>query len=256
MKTFRQRVHEREFLSGTWCNLGSSVTTEIAGSSGFDWVLIDLEHGSGTLGNLLHQLQGIGCTPAQPIVRIAANEWPRFKRVLDMGSRGVMVPYVSSVAEAKLAVSHLRYPPDGIRGVARLHRGTRYGAAFDEYVSTANQELLLVVQIETREALDQVDAIAAVDGVDVVFIGPLDLTTNLGIQGQLDHELFDDALTKVAAAAKASGKAAGILLLNPEDVKRAVAKGFTFVAVGSDSGMVVSGMAKTAEMLAGYKKPG
>ncbi len=254
MKIFRDRVLAGELLSGTWCSLGSSVTAEIAGASGFDWVLLDIEHGSGTLGALIHQLQGVGCTDAQPIVRIAANEAPRFKRVLDMGARGVMVPYVGTAGEATRAVESMRYPPHGIRGVAKLHRATRYGAKFEEYVSRADEELLLIVQIETAQAVENAEEIAAVDGVDVLFIGPLDLTTNLGIRGRLDHELFDSAMTRVAAAATDAGKASGILLLDPDDVRRAVERGYTFVAVGSDTGMVVSGMAQTARLFAELKE--
>ena len=242
MNTFKNRILNREILGGTWCNLGSTVTAEIAGFSGFDWVLVDLEHGSGTLANLIPQLQAIGCTPAEAMVRIAANEPPRFKRVLDMGARGVMVPYVSNADEAREAVASMRYPPAGFRGVAKGHRATRYGADFESYFQNAEDSLVLATQIETTEALENADLIAAVDGVDVLFVGPLDLSTNLGIQGQYDHPKFDEAMKRVSEAAKNAGKAAGILWGDPEDVRNAAKIGFTFLAIGSDSGHVAAGM--------------
>ena len=256
MKNFKERVLERELLGGTWCSLGSNITAEIAGRAGFDWILVDLEHGSGTLGGFLSQLQGIGCTDSEPIVRIAMNETPRFKRVLDMGAKGVMVPYVSSADEAQQAVRSMRYPPKGIRGVASLNRATRYGGDFERYFTEAEDDLLLIVQIETREAVDNAEAIANVDGVDVLFIGPLDLTTSLGIRGELHRPEFISAMEKVANASKNAGKAAGTLLLNPDDVAKAIDIGFSFIAVGSDAGCVVSGMKNNAELLQRLKKQG
>ncbi len=253
MTTLRQRTLNNEFLPGAWCNLGSSVTTEIASTAGYDWVLIDLEHGSGTMADVLHQLQGIGCGNAAPIIRIAWNDAYRFKRVLDMGAAGVMVPYISTAEEARRAVEAMRYPPQGIRGVAKLNRATGYAMNFDDYAANANTALVTIVQIETKPAIENIEAIAAVDGVDVLFIGPLDLSTNLGIQQQFDHRDFRDAVAKVTKAARTAGKAAGILLLNPDDAKKAVDDGFTFVAVGSDSGHVAAGMRRTYALLSELK---
>ena len=250
---FKKRILDREILGGTWCNLGSTVTAEIAGFSGFDWVLIDLEHGSGTLANLIPQLQAIGCTPAEAMVRIAANEPPRFKRVLDMGARGVMVPYVSSADEAAEAVASMRYPPSGFRGVAKGHRATRYGADFESYFQNAADSLVLATQIETTEALENADRIAAVDGVDVLFVGPLDLSTNLGIQGQYDHPKFEAAMKRVSESAANAGKAAGILWAEPDDIRRAAGIGFSFLAIGSDSGHVVAGMKKNSALISEIK---
>lgn len=253
MTSFKSRVVAGELLGGTWCSLGSNITSEIAGDAGFDWVLIDLEHGSGSMGTLLAQLQGVGCTEATPIVRIAANDPPRFKRVLDMGARGVMVPYVNSAAEAQRAVDSFRYPPAGIRGVAKLNRATRYGREFEGYFAKSLDELILVTQIETAEGVAHASEIAAVDGVDVLFVGPLDLSTSLGIQGEIHHDRFVEAMTHVADVAQGAGKAAGILLLDPDDIRRAVDLGYTFVAVGSDAGMVVSGMQRNAALLSELK---
>lgn len=248
MQFIRERVLNGEIMAGTWCNLGSSITVEIAARAGFDWVLIDLEHGAGDLAVLPMQLQAASTGTTAPIVRIAWNEAPRFKRVLDMGAAGVMVPYVSTAEEAQAAASYMRYPPRGVRGVAKLNRATDFGFGFEEYFQNANEGLLTVVQIETQDAVKNIDDIAAVDGADVLFVGPLDLSTNLGVQQQYDHPDFREAVTRVVSAAKNHGKAAGILLLDPSQVEVAAEDGFTFLAHGSDSGMVAKGMRTVLSM--------
>jgi len=229
-----------------WCNLTSSISTEITARAGFDWVLIDMEHSPGELTQLVPQLQAVDGSGTTPIVRIQWNEGPLFKRVLDIGASGVMVPYVSTPEEAAEAVKWMLYPPDGIRGVASSTRATSYGAFSEEYIHHANENLLTVVQIETAQAIENIVAIAATDHVDVLFIGPMDLSTNLGIQRQYDHPLFRDAVKKVNKAAKDHGKAAGILLKSPADVGPAVEDGFTFIALGSDSGAVAEITKRTA----------
>ena len=253
VKSIRERALKRKLCAGTFINLGSSLTVEMAGQAGFDWGVIDIEHGSGDQESLVPQLQAVASTPAVPIVRIANNDPPRFKRVLDMGASGIMVPYVSSVDEARQAVASMRYPPRGIRGVAKLNRGSAFGAEFDEYYAHAHELLLTVVQIETKEAVDDIDNIAAVDGVDVLFIGPLDLSVNLGIPQQFDHPTFKDARAKVSAAAEKAGKAAGILLMNAEQLDDTVKAGFTFVALGSDGGLVATGMRQIASAFDRYR---
>ena len=235
---FRRRVLAREWLCGTFLNLGSPITVEIAGLAGFDWVLIDHEHGPGGEDTLLHQLHAAAATPTFPIVRVAANETPRFKRVLDQGAFGVMVPYVSTAAEAKAAVTAMRYPPHGIRGVAKFNRGAGFGGDFEEYYAYAHERLLTVIQIETPDAVANIEQIAAVDGADVLFVGPTDLSYNMGIRDQLESATFKSALAKVSAAAKQHGKAAGILVHNAALVPMCRDLGFTFVALGSDGGGV------------------
>lgn len=239
---FRKRVLAREWLTGTFLNLGSPMTVEIAGLAGFDWVLIDHEHGPGGEDTLLHQLHAASATPTFPVVRIAQNETPRFKRALDMGALGIMVPYVSTVAETKAAVLAMRYPPHGIRGVAKFNRGAGFGGDFDEYYKHAHERLVTVIQIETIEAINNVDAIAAVDGADVLFVGPTDLSYNMGIPDQLESPAFTDALMKVSDAAKRHGKAAGILVHNAALVPKMRELGYTFMALGSDGGAVRAGL--------------
>lgn len=239
---FRQRVLAREWVCGTFLNLGSPITVEVAGLAGFDWLLIDHEHGPGGEDTLLHQLHAAATTPAFPVVRIAANETARFKRVLDAGACGVMVPLVSSAAEARAAVAATRYPPRGIRGVAKFHRSAGFGADFEEYYLHAHERLLTVIQIETPEALKNIDEIAAVDGADVLFVGPTDLSYNMGIRDQLESPQFVAALQKVSDAARNHGKAAGILVHNNALVPKCRDLGYTFMALGSDGGAVRAGL--------------
>lgn len=249
MNWIRDRVLNRELVCGTWLNLGSSMTAEIAALAGFDWVVLDLEHGAGGHDSLLHQMQAVSAAPAAPIVRVAWNEAPRFKRVLDLGCAGVVVPYITTAAEAEQAVAAMRYPPQGIRGAASLTRAAAYGKDFTEYLSTANDKLLTVVQIETEPTLEHVDKIAAVDGVDVLFIGPLDLSVSMGIPSQFDHPRFRSAVARVNEAARRAGKAAGILLGRVEQIEQTVADGFTFIGIGSDGSVLANGMRALASAL-------
>ncbi len=253
MNWIRQRVLNRELVTGTWLNLGSCMTAEIAAKSGFDWVVIDLEHGAGDHESCLHQLQAVNGTPTCPIVRVAWNEAPRFKRVLDLGAAGVVVPYVTTAEEARAAVAAMRYPPQGIRGAASLNRAAEFGADFAQYVKDANVNLLTVVQIETETAVAMADEIAAVEGVDVLFVGPLDLSISLGLLQQFDHPRFRAALAKVVAAARNHGKAAGILLNQPEQIAQTVEDGFTFIGLGSDGGVLAERMKRLAEAFGMYR---
>ncbi len=254
MNSIRQRALNRELLAGVWCNLGSSLTVEMAVWAGFDWILLDIEHGSGDHEMLVHQLQAAARTRASPIVRVAWNEPPRFKRVLDLGAVGVMVPYVNSAAEARLAVASMRYPPQGIRGVARFIRASGFGEEFDAYFASANENLVTVVQIETEQAVENAREIASVDGVDVLFIGPLDLSVNMGIPQQFEHMRFRQAKGRVAEESRRAGKAAGLLLTKPEQIGSAMSEGFTFLALGSDGGMVASGMRDTVAAFRDHRK--
>lgn len=243
---FKRRVLAGQRVAGTFLNLGSPVTTEMAGCAGFDWLLIDQEHGIGGEEILLHQLQAAATTPAVPIVRIAANEGARFKRALDLGAAGIMVPWVNSELEARQAVAHLRYPPRGTRGVMKMTRACEFGSGFVDYFERGHEQIVLMAQIETAEAVAEVDAIAAVEGVDVLFIGPMDLTTSLGIQEQFDHPRFHECLGKISQAARRAGKATGILLLNPALLALCAQYGITVVALGSDGGHALTGLRASA----------
>lgn len=253
MKWIRERALSGEWMGGTFLNLGSSVAAEIAAKAGFDWLLFDLEHGMGDRQELLTQLQAVEATPAAPVVRIAWNDPVQFKRVLDLGVSGVMVPYVNSAEEARRAAAAMRYPPAGVRGVARLNRACDFGPSFTEYFNTANSQLLTIVQIETKVAIENLDEIAAVDGVDVLFVGPLDLSVSLGVPDQFDHAAEQEALAKVVKACRKARKAAGILVASEEQLKQVKALGFTFVAIGSDGGVLVREMRALIAVLGKYR---
>jgi 2-keto-3-deoxy-L-rhamnonate aldolase RhmA len=255
VKSIRGRVLGGELVTGTWLNLGSNITAEIAARAGFDWLLVDLEHGSGTEADLVSQLQAIDTTDTVSVVRIAWNETPRFKRTLDMGPGGVMIPYVNTADEARQAVSAMRYTPQGVRGAARFHRANGYGQQFESYFAEANEKLLTVVQIETREAVSNAEAIAAVEGVDVLFIGPLDLSVSLGITGQMQHPEFRSAVKRVIDACRVHGKSPGILLPGADLIPAAVEDGFRFLAAGSDGSAVAAGMKAIAGTFATAKPP-
>lgn len=246
---FRSRVLAREWLTGTFINLGSAVTAEIAGQAGYDWLVLDHEHGFGGEETLIHQLLATAGTPAVPIVRIPVNDPTRFKRALDAGAHGVMVPYVNTAAEAQAAVTAMQYPPHGLRGVAKFNRGSGYSNNYEEYYTHAHEWLVLVAQLETAEAVDNCEAIAAVPGVDVVFVGPNDLTHNLGIRDQFDHPKFVEALKRVSAAAAKHKKVAGILVHNPALVAVCRGLGYTFVSLGSDGGVVNAGLRQNLAVL-------
>jgi 2-keto-3-deoxy-L-rhamnonate aldolase RhmA len=178
---------------------------------------------------------------------------PRFKRALDLGAMGIMVPYIQTAIEAQNAVSYLRYPPDGQRGAAASPRVTGYGADFEVYFSEANRNLLSVHQIETARAIENLQDIAAVDGVDVLFVGPLDLSISVGMPRRFEDPEFRQLLSKIAFSAKQAGKAAGILLPSTELIDMVHGMGFTFVAVDNDGGMVVKGMQSNIAALNQYK---
>lgn len=241
MQLFKERLKRGETLLGCWANLGSPVSAEILGKSGFDWVLVDYEHGAGHESDLLAHMQALGSTPAKAFVRVEANRREHIVRALDTGADGVMVPRVFSVEEAAEAVAAFRYPPDGTRGVARMTRATDFGVNFETFRETGYQDQLSLIQIETAEALEAVDSIAALDGVDVLFVGPADLSTALGIYGQTEHPDYQNAVEKIAMAARAAGKIAGVLMLKPEEFGFYHSLGYQLIASGGDSAFVLTG---------------
>ena len=235
------------FLAGTFLNLGSPAAVEVAAGMGFDWLLIDLEHGNATLADLRTMLLACrGATP--PVVRIPSVDADTVKFVMDSGAAGIMFPFVSSAAQAKAAVQAMKYPPVGARGVAGIIRATDYGQSWKQYFTQANDHSLVVVQIETLAAVEAADEIAAVEGVDVLFVGPLDLSVNLGCPADFTPPHFLAALKKVVAACEKHGKAAGILS-RPQHAAEHKQLGFRFFALGSDTGAVVAGLQESLKQM-------
>lgn len=238
VKNIKKRLEKGEALLGCWLNLGSSISAEIVGLAGFDWVLVDFEHGAGSEKDVLHQLQALEHTPAAAIVRVESAERQRYHRVLDMGAEGVMCPRIRTVDDARKAVRSLQYQPEGERGVAAMVRANQYGKNFDKYFTWTRQNLVGIIQIETAEVLGCLEEVAEIEGVDVLFIGPRDLSTALGIRNELTHPKFLEALHRTVKAARSQGKAAGILLSSPDEYEKYYDLGFRFIAIGSDMGFV------------------
>jgi len=234
---FKHALAAGKLQIGLWSSLCSNIAAEIIADSGFDWILLDSEHSPNEIPGLLSQLQAIGRGGSTPIVRPAWNDAVLAKRCLDIGAQTLLFPYVQNVEEAKRAVASTRYPPDGIRGVAVAARASRYGRT-PGYLTKANGEMCVLVQVETRSALDQLEAIAKVDGVDGVFIGPSDLSASLGHLGNPQHAESQAAMKDAVTRLKAIGKPAGILSGNEEEIRRYIDWGYQFVAVGADVGLL------------------
>ena len=237
---FKQAIAAGQVQIGLWSSLCNSIAAEIVADSGFDWILFDSEHSPNEIPGLMAQLQASARGTASAIVRPAWNDAVLIKRVLDIGAQSILVPYVQDAEEARRAVAAIRYPPAGIRGVAAASRASRYGRVTD-YLKKADSEICLLVQVETRAALDRLEAIAAVDGVDGVFIGPSDLSASFGHIGHPQHAEVQKALEDGVRRLKAIGKPAGILTLSEEEARRYIGWGYTFVAVGSDIGLLARG---------------
>jgi 4-hydroxy-2-oxoheptanedioate aldolase len=225
---------------GLWSSLSSNYSVEVIAGAGFDWLLLDCEHSPNDLESLLTQLQAAAPYPTTSIVRVPWNDMVTIKRVLDIGAQALLVPYVSTAEEAVAAVSYTRYPPEGVRGVAGTTRATRFGRVKD-YAKRAHEEICLLVQVETQTALDNIEAICAVEGVDGVFIGPADLHASMGYVGEVANPkvkpLIDDAIRRIRKA----GKAPGILTPSETDAKHWLECGALFVAVGADVGILARG---------------
>lgn len=218
---------------GLWCSLVSPIAAEILAGSGYDWLLIDCEHAPNELPDVQAQLQAMARGNATPIVRPPWNDMVVLKRLLDIGAQTVLIPFIQNAEEARAAVAATRYPPHGMRGVSGTTRANHYGRVAD-YFARAGEEICVLVQVETRRALAEIGAIAAVDGVDGVFIGPSDLAADFGHIGNPAHPDVQAAIAAGVAAIRAAGKAPGILAPVEADAKRWFDAGCQFVAVGSD----------------------
>ncbi len=241
MNNLKSRLKDGEMLVGTFLSLGNAVVTEMIARAGFDWIMIDLEHGMGSETDVLCQLQSIDPEKVASFVRVESNQRQRINKVLDFGVQGVMCPRIETADEVRTAVSAMYYPPKGIRGVAKLIRASEYGSRFDEYQKKVSEELLCIIQIETLNALHNLEAIAAVEEVDVLFIGPSDLSMALGVFGQLDHPLFTDAVNNIIKVAEKYDKQVGILLPNTSVLKQYYDLGIRFFAYGTDAFFISNG---------------
>ncbi len=251
---FKQALHNHKPQIGLWMGLGNAVTTDICAGAGFDWLVIDGEHGPNDLTTLLAQLQTVAAYPnAHPVVRVAHDNAALLKQVLDIGATNVLVPMVDTAEQAAAIVKACRYPQDdgqgGIRGMAGT-RASRWGR-FPNYGKEANAQVCVLVQAETREALKNLDAIAATPGVDGVFIGPADLSASMGHMGNPTHPEVQAAIVDAIARIRKAGKAPGILMGDETLARQYLSLGAVFVAVGVDS-MILS--RQTSALAAKYKE--
>jgi 2-keto-3-deoxy-L-rhamnonate aldolase RhmA len=238
MSALREKILAGTPTIGTFVNLGSPLATEVCALVGFDWLLIDLEHGGGGEESLMPQLLAAAAHDVPAVVRVESATRIRVGRALDLGAGGIMLPRVDTAAEAAAAIRFLHYPPDGDRGVASYNRCRQFGARTTPFADD-NDANVGIVQIESASAVDDADAIAAIPGIDVLFIGPGDLSHDLGVPGRVDDPAFRDAAASVVSAATRHGASAGILARNPEQAAGYLDAGFTFVAVASDSTFLV-----------------
>jgi len=242
---FKAALAAGQLQIGLWSSLCSNIAADILSDSGFDWILLDTEHSPNEIPDLVGQLQAIRGGSATPIIRPAWNDAVLAKRALDIGAQTLLFPYVQNVEEAKRAVASTRYPPHGVRGVSVAARASRYGRT-PGYLGKANSEICVLVQVETREAMNELEAIARVDGIDGVFIGPSDLAASLGHLGNPAHAEVQTAIADAGKRLKKLGKPAGILTSNEDEARRYIEWGYLFVAVGSDVGL----LARNADTLA------
>lgn len=236
---------------GLWSSLASNVTVELIAAAGYDWILLDMEHAANDLESLLGQLQAAAAYDTHPVVRVPWNDMVAIKRVLDAGAQSVLVPMIDTPEQARDAVAAMRYPPRGVRGVGGTTRATRWGRVKD-YPRVVERELCILLQLETERALANLEEIAAVDGVDGLFIGPADLHASYGHVGERHHPevwpRIEDAVRRIRAA----GRAPGFLTPDEADSRRILELGGLFVAVGSDAGL----LAKSADALRARFAPG
>jgi 2-dehydro-3-deoxyglucarate aldolase/4-hydroxy-2-oxoheptanedioate aldolase len=232
-------VRGGEATLGTFLGTASALTAEVCAASGFDWLLLDLEHGAGGEEQVRDVVPAAGSYGVPTVVRVETDARIRMGRVLDNGAAGIMLPRIDSAAQLQQALTHLRFPPRGDRGVATYNRACRFGldtGALDR----ADEEILVIAQIESAASVAAVDEIAAVDGVDVLFIGPRDLSHDLGVPGDVTAPAFVQALDTVLAAGRRHGKACGLLVTDGAAARTRLEQGWTFVAIGSDSTLLAA----------------
>jgi len=234
--SFRAELRAGKTLIGCWCSLANPITTEVLGVAGFDWILLDGEHSPNDVITFIPQLMALKDSASAPVVRPSWNNPVELKRLLDGGFYNFLIPFIETSEEAQRAVAATRYPPQGFRGVSVAQRSNRYGTVAG-YFEGVNEQICVMVQIESGKGVAAAADIAAVDGVDGLFVGPSDLAAGLGHLGNANHPEVQDAMARIFAAAKAAGKPVGILAGVEADARRYLAQGATFVAVGSDLGV-------------------
>ena len=239
MKSLKSKLAGGKFTLGSWITLAHPAIAEIMSKAGFDWLVIDLEHSVITIREAEELIRVVELSGVSPLVRLSANDPVQIKRVMDAGSHGVVVPMVNSALDAKQVVEAVLYPPEGKRGVG-LARAQGYGSTFENYRQWLNQENVIIVQIEHIEAVNNLQAILSVEGVDGFIVGPYDLSGSLGVPGQLDHPAMQKAMDQIRSVGSTSEKVAGIHVIEPdvEELRQRVDEGYSFLAYSLDIRML------------------
>lgn len=249
LATLKAKLNNDGVATGMFLNLGSLPATYICANSGFDWMLIDLEHGSGSEADLLPQILAVASSSSISIVRVPGIGSPLVQRALDLGADGIMIPRVNSVKEATSAIEATLFPPKGTRGIAQLTFASQFGSRTMTLANSQEEERLVVLQVETEEAVENAEKIADLIGVDVLFVGPSDLSMSMGRFWQLDDKSFLSNLEHSAKVIRGAGKAAGILASDEVTAKRYFDMGYNFIGVSADSGYLARSTRSMAQSL-------
>lgn len=238
--TMKRKLGRGEKAMGAWISSGSPNSLDLLRNFSFDWFLFDMEHSAITIETVAHMVQVLNGSTAAPLVRVGQIDQAVFKIVLDAGAQGIIVPLVNTVEEAERAVRFCKYPPLGVRGVAAT-KASDYGLSLSKYIRSANEETTVIAQIETPQAVDNIEKIVSVAGVDVAFVGPSDLTMTLGLLDDRTNPKVVEAMMKVVKACDDAGKVAGVMATTLDEAKLAVQRGFRFIALGSDMKYIALG---------------
>ena len=235
MKNLRKALQERQLTVGSWIQTGSPVAAEIMAATGYDWIAVDCEHSEIGLERTAELFRAISAYDTLPLVRVRENDTLAIRQVLDLGAAGVIVPLVNNAEQARKAVTAAKYPPEGVRGFGYC-RMNEWGRDFDQYAAEANENIAVIVMIESKEAVENIDEILSVPGVDGVFIGPYDMSSTYGLTGQTEHPIILDACKRVGEACARHGVSAGWHIVLPTEEKFRTARdfGFTMLALGAD----------------------
>lgn len=252
---FKAAILEGRRQIGLWCGIRDPAATEMLAACGFDWMAIDCEHAPNDVQGVLQMLQAMAPYPVSPIVRPTSLDVAEIKRLLDIGVQTLVVPYVQNVEEARLAAAAVDYPPNGIRGVAGATRASRFGTV-PGYTVKAREEICLIVQVETVEALAALEDIAAVPGIDGIFIGPADLAASMGHPGDLKHPEVMSAILDGIRRIRAAGKPAGFLSTDQEVLEQVFSAGCTFAAVDIDMALLRRGAVSRVAACAHWQTEG
>jgi 2-keto-3-deoxy-L-rhamnonate aldolase RhmA len=259
--SFRQALLQRRVTIGTWLQINNPTAAEVLANAGYEWIAIDIEHTDIDIVSLTALLRGMYGRGAAPIARVSTNDTIEIRRALDVGAAGVLVPFVSTADQARRAVAAARYPPQGVRGFS-FCRANNWGVDFASEARSANDNVAVVIMIESKEGVENIEAIVAVDGLDAVFIGPYDLSGSYGIPGQIQAPVVRDACRRVIQACQRGNKSVGLLVVRPtpEAVRQALEDGFTLICVGIDTVFLDEGARatraltlSTLEQLSGQK---